>query len=91
MLYHFHLAIGVRWWGYYIAPRGTELSRIWGAYVPDRETALRQCGGILKILKVIEWLTSLSLYHDSQFSAFSTEVLAWPNRGTIVVVLLVPP
>ena len=27
-------------------------------------------------------MTSLSLYHDSQFSAFSTEVLAWPNRGT---------
>ena len=38
----------------------------------------------------IEWLTSLSLYHDSQFSAFSTEVLAQPNWGTIAVVLLVP-
>ena len=37
----------------------------------------------------IEWLTSLSLYRDSQFSAFSTEVLAQPNWGTIAVVLLV--
>ena len=25
MLYHFHLAIGVRRWGYDIAPRGTAL------------------------------------------------------------------
>ena len=41
--------------------------------------------------QVIGWLTSLSLYHDSQFLAFSIEVLAWPNRGTIAVVLLVPP
>ena len=41
------------------------------------------------ILASHEWLTSLSLYHDSQFSAFSTEVLAWPNRGTIAEVLLV--
>ena len=49
MLYHFHLAIGVRWWGYYIAPRGTVLSRIRGAYVPDRETILCQSGGILDI------------------------------------------
>jgi len=38
----------------------------------------------------IEWLTSLSLYHDSQFSAFSTEALTQPNWGTIAVVLLVP-
>ena len=41
--------------------------------------------------RVIEWLTSLTPYHDSRFSAFSTEVLAWPNQGTITVVLLVPP
>ena len=40
---------------------------------------------------VIEWLTSLSLYHDSQFSAFSTEVLIQMNQGTIAVVLPVPP
>ena len=32
-------------------------------------------------------MTSLTLYHDSQFSAFSTEVLARPNWGTIAVVL----
>ena len=47
MLYHFHLAIGARRWGYYIAPRGAALLRIRGAYVPDREAVLRQSGGIL--------------------------------------------
>ena len=36
-------------WGYYIAPRGTALSEFRGAYVPDRETVLRQSGGILNI------------------------------------------
>ena len=41
--------------------------------------------------QVIEWLTSLTLDHDSQFSAFSTEVLVWMNQGTIAVVLLVLP
>ena len=52
MLYHFHLAIGARMWGYYIAPRGTALTRIRGAYVPDRGTVLRQSGGILNIPEV---------------------------------------
>ena len=47
-------------------------------------------GGIRKIPKVIEWLTSLSLYHDSPFSAFSTEVFVRDNQGTIAVVLLWP-
>ena len=36
-------------------------------------------------------MTSLALYHDSQFSAFSTEVLVRMNQGTIAVVLLWPP
>ena len=49
MLYHFHLAIGVRWWGYYIAPRGTALSELGARVCPDRETVLRQSGGILDI------------------------------------------
>ena len=49
MLYHFHLAIGARMWGYYIAPDGTALLRTWGAYVPDQEAVLRQSGGILNI------------------------------------------
>ena len=35
MLYHFHLAVGARMWGYYIAPGGTALPRTRGAYVPD--------------------------------------------------------
>ena len=49
MIYHFHLAIGARMWGYYIAPDGTTLLRTRGAYVPDREAVLRQSGGILNI------------------------------------------
>ena len=49
MLYHFHLAIGARMWGYYIAPGGTALFRTRGTYVPDREAVLRQNGGILNI------------------------------------------
>ena len=49
MLYHFHLAIGARMWGYYIAPGGTALPRTRGAYVPDREAVVRQSGGILNI------------------------------------------
>ena len=49
MLYHFHLASGARAWGYDIAPGGTAHLRIQGAYVPDRETVLRQSGGILNI------------------------------------------
>ena len=49
MLYHFHLAIGARMWGYCIAPDGTALLRTWGAYVPDQEAILHQSGGILNI------------------------------------------
>ena len=33
----------------------------------------------------------LSPYHDSQFSAFSTEVLLWINQGTIIAVLPLLP
>ena len=33
----------------------------------------------------------LSPHHDSQFSAFSTEVLLWINQGTIAVVLPLLP
>ena len=47
MLYHFHLAIGARMWGYYIATSGTALLQTQGTYVPDREAVLRQSGGIL--------------------------------------------
>ena len=32
MLYHFHLAMGARRWGYDIAPRGTAFS-VFGAHV----------------------------------------------------------
>ena len=59
--------------------------------MPGRKTALREGGAILTFPRVIEWLTSLTLYHDSQFSAFSTEVLVRMNQGTIAVVLLVLP
>ena len=47
--------------------------------------------GIAKILMSHQVIDQLSPHHDSQFSAFSIEVLARPNRGTIAVVLLVPP
>ena len=33
----------------------------------------------------------LTLHHDSQFSAFSTEVLIWINQDTIAVVLPLLP
>ena len=71
-------------------PWGHRALRIRGAYVPDREMVLRQSGGILNIPVVNRVVGQSLLYHDSQFSAFSTEVLAQPNWGTIAVVLLVP-
>ena len=40
---------------------------------------------------ILNSLKHLSLYHDSQFSAFSTEVLVRMNQGTIAVVLPVLP
>ena len=66
---------------------------------PDRKTDPSQSAfysGVmrnksLRILQPLEQLTSLSLYHDSQFSAFSTEVLVRKNRDTIAVVLPVLP
>ena len=45
--------------------------------------------GIPVSLRVVE--QGLSLYHDGQFSAFSTEALIRNNQGTIAVVLLWPP
>ena len=89
MLYHFHLAIGVRGWGYDIAPSGTALSEFGARMCLTGKRSFIKAEEFLTFRWSIEWLTSLSLYHDSQFSAFSTEVLAWLNQGTIAVVLLV--
>ena len=89
MLYHFHLAIGARRWGYDIAPRGTALSEFGARMCLTGKRSFVNVEESYRFRRVIEWLTSLTLYHDSQFSAFSTEVLARPNRGTIAVVLLV--
>ena len=91
MLYHFHLAIGARWWGYYIAPRGTALSELGARMCLTGKRSFVNAEESYRFRRVIEWLTSLTLYHDSQFSAFSTEVLAWTKQGTIAAVLLVPP
>ena len=44
----------------------------------------------LKIPVSLRVVDNLPLYHDSQFSAFSTEALIRNNQGTIAVVLLWP-
>ena len=90
MLYHFHLAMGVRGWGYDIAPVDTALSEFGARMCLTRKQSFVKAKEFQTFLWSIEWLTSLSLYHDSQFSAFSTEVLTQPNWGTIAVVFLVP-
>ena len=46
---------------------------------------------ILKDFITSRTADQLSLHHDSQFSAFSTEVLVRKNRDTIAVVLPVLP
>ena len=76
-------------WGYDIAPGGTALSEFGACMCLTRKRSFVKVEEFETFRWSIEWLTSLSLYHDSQFSAFSAEVLAWPNRGTIAVVLLV--
>ena len=90
MIYHFHLAIGVRGWGYDIAPSGTALSEFGARMCLTRKRSFVNAEESYRFWRVIKWLTSLRLYHDSQFSAFSTKVLARSDRGTIAVVLLVP-
>ena len=47
--------------------------------------------GIAKIPVSHRVVDQLSPHHDSQFLAFSTEVLIRMNQGTIAVVLPVPP
>ena len=91
MLYHFHLVIGVRRWGYDITPRGTALSEFGACMCLTGKRPFVKAEESDRFRSVIEWVTSLTLHHDSQFSAFSTEVLARPNWGTIAVVLLVLP
>ena len=65
----------------------TALTRIWGACEPDREAALRQNGGVRETPMSHRVATSLSLHHDSRFSAFSTEALVRLNRDAYAVVL----
>ena len=48
-------------------------------------------GEILKDFGTARIADQLSPYHESQFSAFSTEVLIRKNRDTIAVVLPVLP
>ena len=56
---------------------------------PENGPSLRRRNSNIPIgHRVVDQLT---LYHDSQFSTFSTEVLVRMNQGTIAVVLLVLP
>ena len=93
MLDHFHLASGARGWDYDIAP---------GMYTDYSNTARYIYDMKKKVLRIIRKesrkipishrvVDQLSPHHDSQFSAFSTEVLIRMNQGTITVVLPVPP
>ena len=52
MLYHFHLAIGARRWGYDIAPRGTALSELGAHMCLTGKRSFVKAGGILNILVV---------------------------------------
>ena len=81
-LYHFHLAIGARWWGYYIAPRGTALSELGCCECP---AGWRPAYSIMqknrkRFMFSHRIADQLSPHHDSQFSAFSTEVFIWVNQ-----------
>ena len=65
---------------------------------PDRKTDTSQsafivalCGTNFKDFSTSRTADQLSLHHDSQFSAFSTEVLVRQNRDTIAVVLPMLP
>ena len=86
-----HLLNGPRRWGYYVAAGTFACIRIRARVYMTGKRPFVNAEESNRFRRVIELLTSLTLYHDSRFSAFSTEVLAWPNRGTIAVVLLVPP
>ena len=65
---------------------------IWCVYIHDQKNG-PSCNteGITKIPMSHRVVDQLSLYHDSQFLAFSTEVLVRMYKGTIAVVLLVTP
>ena len=61
-------------------------------YIGDRKTVLRVIRKkSQKILISRRLVDQLSPHHDSQFSAFTTEVFDRMNQGTIAVVLLVLP
>ena len=61
-------------------------------YMPNRKNRLfARSGKKLQRFGTSRTADQLTPHHDSQFSAFSTEVLIRNNQGTIAVVLLWPP
>ena len=73
--------------GAYAAIRtGMPETRDWMKHSPSYNTE-----EITKDLVSHRTADQLSLYHDSQFSAFSTEVFIRPTRNTIAVVLPLLP
>ena len=64
-----------------------------GAFItPNRENRFfARSGKTLQRFGTSRIADRLSPHHDSQFSAFSIEVLVRKNRDTIAIVLPVPP
>ena len=81
-LYHSHLAIGVLQGDYDLAPGARATLRTWMLQARDRVEASPSYNTekITKDLVSHRTADQLSLYHDSQFSAFSTEVFDWMNQ-----------
>ena len=81
-LYHSHLAIGVLWGDYDIAPGMYTAYSDMVSYIYDlKEKVLRIIRReSRKILISRRAVDQLSPHHDSQFSAFSTEFFDQVNR-----------
>ena len=75
-----------------VAP-GIRKAEVGALYTPNwiKTGSSHKVEKISKDLKTSRTADQLSPHHDSQFSAFSTEVLVRENRDTIAVVLPMPP
>ena len=71
---------------------GTRKAELGVLYTPNRGTRFfARSGKNLQRFGTSRTADRLSLHHDSQFSAFSTEVLVRKNRDAIAVVLPLLP
>ena len=72
---------------------GIRKAELGALYTPDRikTDSSHKAEKISKDMKTSRTADQLSPHHDSQFSAFSTEVLVRKNRDTIAVVLPLLP